>query len=85
MSETPDFRNWAARVVDQASKERNASQAHRLRSIAGTGNGSPISKTGKAKAHKPPRPKRTSGLPRFRKSRSSSCVRLRSRVYACEC
>jgi hypothetical protein len=35
MSETLDFRNWAARVAGQASKERNPSEARRLRSIAG--------------------------------------------------
>jgi hypothetical protein len=35
MSETPDFRNWAARMAGQASEERNASEAQRLRSIAG--------------------------------------------------
>jgi hypothetical protein len=34
MSETPDFRNWAARVAGQASSEPNASEARRLRSIA---------------------------------------------------
>ena len=35
MSESPDFRNWAARVVRQATKERDASEALRLMSIAG--------------------------------------------------
>ncbi|WP_213770251.1 hypothetical protein [Bradyrhizobium sp. dw_78] len=34
MSESPDFRKWAARVAGQAGKERNASEAHRLMSIA---------------------------------------------------
>jgi hypothetical protein len=35
MSGTPDFRNWAARVAGQATKERDAGEAQRLRSIAG--------------------------------------------------
>jgi hypothetical protein len=62
MTGTPDFRNWAARVAGQASKERNASEAQRLRSIAGywerladiedwQGEGSQVSE---AKAHQRP-------------------------------
>jgi hypothetical protein len=31
MSEAPDFRNLAARVAGQASKQSNASDAHRLK------------------------------------------------------
>ena len=34
MSESPDFRKWAARVAHQADRERDASEAHRLMSIA---------------------------------------------------
>jgi hypothetical protein len=34
MSETPDFRKWAARVARQADRERDATEAHRLMSIA---------------------------------------------------
>jgi hypothetical protein len=35
MSELPDFRSWAARVAREATKERDASEARRLMSIAG--------------------------------------------------
>ena len=35
MSESPDFRSWAARVAPQATKERDTSEAQRLLSIAG--------------------------------------------------
>ena len=35
MSELPDFRSWAARVARLATKERDASEAQRLMSIAG--------------------------------------------------
>ena len=34
MSESPDFRKWAARVARQADRERDANEAHRLMSIA---------------------------------------------------
>jgi len=34
MSESPDFRSWAARVALQATKERDTSEAQRLMSIA---------------------------------------------------
>jgi hypothetical protein len=34
MSESPDFRKWAARVARQADRERDATEAHRLMSIA---------------------------------------------------
>jgi hypothetical protein len=34
MSESPDFRKWAARVARQADKELDANEAHRLMSIA---------------------------------------------------
>jgi hypothetical protein len=34
MPESPDFRNWAARVARQAAKARDASEAVRLMSIA---------------------------------------------------
>ena len=57
MSETLDFRNWAARVAGQASQERNPSEAQRLRSIAGFGNGSPTWKTGRVRVRKPQRPR----------------------------
>jgi hypothetical protein len=35
MSQSPDFRSWAARVADQAAKERDDSEVLRLMSIAG--------------------------------------------------
>jgi hypothetical protein len=35
MSESPDFRSWAARIAHQATKERDPSEAQRLLSIAG--------------------------------------------------
>jgi hypothetical protein len=35
MSESPDFRGWAARVARQATKERDAGEVQRLLSIAG--------------------------------------------------
>lgn len=34
MPEAQDFRNWAARVVDQAGKENDLGEAERLTSIA---------------------------------------------------
>jgi hypothetical protein len=34
MSESSDFRKWAARVARQADRERDATEAHRLMSIA---------------------------------------------------
>jgi hypothetical protein len=34
MSESPDFRKWAARVARQAGKELDPGEAHRLMSIA---------------------------------------------------
>ena len=34
MPEAPDFRNWAARVADQASKESDLGEAERLIIIA---------------------------------------------------
>jgi len=34
MSETPDFRGWAARVARQADKEPDTDEAQRLMSIA---------------------------------------------------
>jgi hypothetical protein len=34
MSESSDFRKWAARVARQADSERDANEAHRLMSIA---------------------------------------------------
>jgi hypothetical protein len=34
MYESPDFRKWAARVARQADRERDATEAHRLMSIA---------------------------------------------------
>jgi hypothetical protein len=34
MSESSDFRKWAARVARQADRERDANEAHRLMSIA---------------------------------------------------
>jgi hypothetical protein len=34
MSKSPDFRSWAARAARQATKERDASEAQRLMSIA---------------------------------------------------
>lgn len=34
MSESADFRSWAARVASQAAKERNESEVLRLMSIA---------------------------------------------------
>jgi hypothetical protein len=35
MPQSPDFRSWAARVADQAAKERDDSEVLRLMSIAG--------------------------------------------------
>jgi len=35
MSQSPDFRSWAARVAGQAAKELDGSEARRLMSIAG--------------------------------------------------
>ena len=35
MSESADFRSWAARVARQATKEPDTCEAQRLRSIAG--------------------------------------------------
>ena len=35
MPEPPDFRSWAARMAHQATKERDASEAQCLLSIAG--------------------------------------------------
>ena len=34
MPQARDFRNWAARVVRQAGKERDAEEAQRLMSVA---------------------------------------------------
>jgi hypothetical protein len=34
MSEGPDFRKWAARLADQAGKERDPNEVRRLMSIA---------------------------------------------------
>jgi hypothetical protein len=34
MSDSPNFRSWAARVARQATKERDTSEAQRLMSIA---------------------------------------------------
>ena len=34
MSESPDFRKWAARVARQAGQEPDSREAHRLMSIA---------------------------------------------------
>jgi len=34
MSESSGFRKWAARVARQADRERDATEAHRLMSIA---------------------------------------------------
>ena len=34
MSGSSDFRKWAARVARQADRERDATEAHRLMSIA---------------------------------------------------
>jgi hypothetical protein len=34
MSESSDFRKWAARVARQADIERDANEAHRMMSIA---------------------------------------------------
>ena len=66
MSESPDFRSWAARVALQATKERDTSEAQRLMSIAGFGRGSLILGTGR-RAMPKPKLKRTSGLPRVGK------------------
>ena len=35
MSQSPDFRSWAARVASQAAEERDDSEVLRLMSIAG--------------------------------------------------
>ena len=35
MSESPDFRGWAARLASQAANERDGSEVLRLMSIAG--------------------------------------------------
>jgi hypothetical protein len=64
MSETLDFRKWAARVAGQASKERNPGEAQRLRSIAGYWERLADIEDRQGEGFARQRPRRASGLPR---------------------
>jgi hypothetical protein len=78
MSQSPDFRNWAARVVRQATKERDAGEAMRLMSIAGYCERLADIEDWERDGLQPPKPKHTGGLPRIGEGLS----RMRAQVRA---